>query len=196
VLPAKSDYLMVVDSNMISAKTDAVMDKSIRSRVTRGTDGTARVHLELTYRHRSLPMWNITRYKDYVRVYVPHGARLLSSSGFVAGEHSSERGEIDISGEHGKVVFGGFFVVEPKGSKTVSFDYQLPQSVVDSMNGGLYTIFVQKQSGISNQLFSLDLQGLSVARNPYPRQCRSSEASSLVCETDLTIDREFSFPLQ
>lgn len=154
VRSAHSDYLMVIDSNMASLKTDAVISRAIQYRLLEDKEGNLVARVQLTYGHSGGFDWKTTYYHDYVRVYVPMGSRLLRSHGF--GDRESRLGQnaqIDILQEHDKLAFGGFLVVDPGRSKRVSLEYVLPSWLSDQISRGEYSLMVQKQSGLSNQLF-------------------------------------------
>jgi hypothetical protein len=73
-------------------------------------------------------------YWNYLRVYVPGGSKLLSTEGLTDTE--------SLTGEKGYSVFASFFVVPAAESKTIRFEYQLPQADQDH-----YRLLAQKQAG-------------------------------------------------
>lgn len=77
-------------------------------------------------------------YFDYLRVYVPSGARLLSADGFEPDTVET------FSGERNTTVFAGFLVVPPGSEKQVRLSYELPASAVSKDS---YRLLVQKQAG-------------------------------------------------
>lgn len=145
ITQTEGDYLMVVDSNIISLKTDAVMDKHIAYSITEDNDGILRGRVELTYHNNGTYSWTSTTYRDYVRILIPQGSTILS-----------ERDSLEISQEYGKMVLGRILSVEPQKTTSLVIEYRLPQRIHDQLKKEVYTLFVQKQSGILKQDFSLN----------------------------------------
>lgn len=145
IIYSQGDSLMVVDSNIISLKTDAVMDKNILYQITEQEDGSLHAHLELAYQNNGTFSWTSTTYKDYVRVLIPDGSTLISSSE-----------PLEISHEYGKMLLGRFISIDPQKKTVLTAEYRLPHTIEDAVKKGLYTLFVQKQSGISTQHFTFN----------------------------------------
>ena len=150
ILAAGGDYLMVVDTNVGFNKVNPNVDEAIDYWVTIDEVGNVHSVATLTYHNRSTreveecvqeARYDLTYegmmnrcYWDYLRLYVPQGAKLGEAtrnplptgslyrrlSGAGAGS-----GEPDIGpSEKGKEVFGTFFVVPPQESKEVRFAYE------------------------------------------------------------------------
>ena len=153
--PGDGDYLMVVDSNVGWNKANAAVDRQTAYRVTPAADGTIEAQLELTYTHKGQsnnePCVHVTApygesyqdlvdrcYFDYVRVYVPEGARLLSAEGF---EPDTTE---DQPGEPGTSILSGFMVIPPGETHQLRLTYELP---ADTIREDTYRLLVQKQPG-------------------------------------------------
>jgi hypothetical protein len=152
---AGSDYLAVVDSNVGYNKVDAAMHREAAYAVEwpDGEDGGALATLTLTYTHPvaasdglcdAAPRYGegyadlIARcYFDYVRVYAPGGSRLLDVDGVDPETISAA------PGEQGTQQFGGYLVVGPNSSKTITFTYRLPPGITQNN----YHLRVQRQAG-------------------------------------------------
>jgi hypothetical protein len=150
VKDALSDYLMIVDANMAAFKTDRVMHKEINYYLKEEVDGRLRARLEISYRNDGWFDWQTTRYRSFTRAYVPYGSILLPGS---LGDSSSDK-EI----RHPKTYFSSFISVEPKDSKTLVFEYYLPEKVsfiLDEHN--FYSLDLQKQPGNNVYLFEAHL---------------------------------------
>jgi len=194
VEPTKTDFLMVADSNMVALKTDLAMQKSIQYTVRpSGSDLMAQV--KLTYKNTGKFSWLTTRYRDWVRVYVPQGAVLTKGEGFISDETKKTPTRAQVSTELGKTVFAGYFTVEPGESKVITLEYKLPASVRQSIQKGAYHLFAQKQSGVPMQGFVADIV--------FPRAWRSATPSDgstvttppgtqLKWQADLYTDRELT----
>lgn len=170
VRQTSSDYLLVVDTNMGFNKANASVRPSLDYRVLISADGTAQA--TLTARHVNpeggevlcdpQPHYvNVVYedliercYWDYVRVYAPAGSQLfattahpVSANTMVTHRKHSGAGEI-LPEEHGKAIFGSFFVL-PRGEETETrFVYQLPPATLERREEGYYyRLLVQKQAG-------------------------------------------------
>ncbi len=80
----KGDYLMIVHSNIGGRKTDAVIDESLDHRVTPLPNGSLKTTLTIKKTHNGKKgnFFNGVDNIDFLRIYVPKGATLLSASGF------------------------------------------------------------------------------------------------------------------
>jgi len=89
-------------------------------------------------------------YRDWFRIFVPKGAKLLESSGSEV--------EVKAYEELDKTVFEGFFgdkyPLRPQGSAKVVFKYELPNPVKKE-----YKLLIQKQPGTDEPLYSVILDG-------------------------------------
>jgi hypothetical protein len=133
----KDDYLMIVDANLGSLKSDYYMKRSFEYRVDFSGD-TPKVQLKVTYNHSAkVKSWMVSDYLTYLRVYVPSGSWLTGKNNL---------GEIRYGDELGKKYFGSLFGVKVGETKTVEFDYSLPKD----FSSDDYNLLIQKQSGISN----------------------------------------------
>ncbi len=179
VLETRKDYLSVIHSNINGYKTDGVIDEQIRHEAEIKEDGSIIDTVTITRSHHGgdtpYDWWNKVN-ADYMRVYVPKGSELLSTSGTtwefpdppldytrlgfkrdadVEREENSMtidvKSGVRISEEAGKTVFGAWVYVSPKESVTVKYQYRLPFrfDVAAMKRGGVdsYGALFQKQSG-------------------------------------------------
>jgi len=192
----EGDYLMVVDANLGAYKTDGVMDKNISYSIFENEDGKTHAKVEIKYKNNGSFTWKTTRYRTYTRVYVPNGSVLVAGSGTMENDKTLDprrrSGKIDIGNEFDKTYFGAFISVEPGETKTLSFEYILPQKISKSIAGDLYTLFVQRQPGAEINSLTLDLdfdKNIKYAR-PGEEKKRWGDGDYNV-ETDLNIDKSF-----
>ena len=167
------DYLMIVDTNMGFNKVNPNVEEAIEYQVAIDEGNNVRAVVTITYHNKSTreveecvqeARYDLTYegmmnrcYWDYLRLYVPQGARLIEAtrnplppgglyrrlSG--AGEGT---GEPDIGpSEKGKEVFGTFFVVPPQESKEIRFAYEQPSSILEKDGVHRYSLLIQKQAG-------------------------------------------------
>lgn len=153
--PASGDFLAVVDSNVGYNKVDAAMQRGLQYEVTwpQGATEPAQVTLTLTYTQpvvaedpgcNPAPRYGesyadlIARcYFDYVRIFVPGGSELIDVGGIDPQTVTST------TGDSGTQQFGGYLVVPPNSSKSISFTYRLPADITPQE----YTLLVQRQAG-------------------------------------------------
>jgi len=153
-----SDYLMIVDANLASLKTDEVVERVISYKVTEEEGKLIATAIMNYYNTNTEPLdgkknWKYTRLNSYVRFYVPAGSKLISSSGSMAAEFSFKPGEITETEELGKKVFGTYISVLPGEKKSLTMVYELPDSIYQQYKAGQYSLYVQKQAGTDHQLY-------------------------------------------
>jgi hypothetical protein len=139
------------------------MDKRIEYKVDAKNPAApiATVRLIYTNTNRAIT-WRYTRYRDYVRIYVPEGSELISSEGAMAKDLNQTGGriipgQVDVMKDLGKTVFGAFWSIEPGQTRELTFTYRLPARVSDPLiSKGEYQLLLQKQPGSHHRL-TLDL---------------------------------------
>ncbi len=179
------DSLAVVDANLAALKTDGVMEKKISYQVDLTDPAGPLATVRLTYHNTAQAVsWRYTRYRDYVRVYVPEGSALVSS---VAS------GIVDVMHDLGKTVFGAFWVIEPGDTRTLEFTYRLPRSILlDASGRPMYHLLVQKQPG-SHQRLTLQLNfGKTLVSASPPEDPREFGDTSYRISSLLNEDQEFT----
>lgn len=133
----QDDYLMVVDANVGSAKTDYLLDRAIHYTVD-FSGPKPHAALRITYRHKAQkPTWLVNRYRTYMRVYVPQGAEFT---------HGENLGQPLFLTDLGKQVFASLIEVQLGEEKTVALEYDLPVSIAYHR----YQLKIQKQAGLHN----------------------------------------------
>ncbi|MFH1187926.1 MAG: DUF4012 domain-containing protein, partial [bacterium] len=151
-----SDYLMIVDSNIGSLKTDSAMDKNIKYEIRREKPEDGDEYLVgkviLNYTNNGKFAWNLTRYRDFVRIYVPQGSELITADGMMENDRTNKVGQVYSEDEFGKTIFGAFFAIEPKETKTLTFEYKLPAYIKEQLDKDKYNLLAQKQPGASHFL--------------------------------------------
>ena len=149
------DYLLVVDTNFAGAKTNAWVTYTADQKIEISGDGKVTKTLTLTYKNpqqyfseagTNLKLNGI--FRDWLRVYVPKGSKLLESKGFETGDKTSE--------DLGKTVFEGFFTLTPQNVKTITFKYELPDKIKSP-----YKILIQKQAGSKSFPYTITINNRS-----------------------------------
>jgi len=189
------DYLMVIDSNLASLKTDPAMERAIDYRVSVDPVGTLKGQLTATYRHTLAPVKDlITRYRTYTRVYLP--ADTWIERAYI--ERGSQRQELVIgkdliiADELGKRTVGVFFIIEPQTEAKLIIEYRLPERIYNQYRAGEYKLLVQKQPGTTDHNLTVDFAGDQPFEGYFGPQLPSAlEQFKIRWQSDLTIDRLF-----
>lgn len=153
----EGDYLHVNNTNFGGAKSNMYVQEAVDQKIEVANDGQVTKTITLTYKNPfegsdcdlergGLCLNGVLR--DWLRLYVPKGSKLLDSTG---SEVKVTEGE-DLE----KTVFEGFFRLRPQGSTKLTFKYTLPFKV---QKGSFYPILIQKQPGTDGHDYTLDMNG-------------------------------------
>ncbi len=190
------DYLMVVDANMASLKTDSFVRRRVDYAMAQ-QGGAMTAKATLTYTNTGAFDWKTTRYRTYTRLYVPRGSELVSAIGMMENDKikdpARKKGKADVSEDLGKTVFGFFLSVEPGETRTVTVEYRLPEGVRELMQKGIYNFYAQKQPGAGDPPLTASFVFDTTVRNwlPYGAGKKAFGGKALRFETDLRLDRAF-----
>lgn len=178
ILNTDKDYLSVINTNINGFKTDGVIDETVDHKSEIQSDGSIVDTVSITRKHNGgnekYDWWNKVN-GDWMRVYVPDGAKLLEVSGQtrefvppaldyqslgfkkdpqIQAEDDSARIDEEsgtkIYDENNKTVFANWVYVSPGESMTVTYKYALPFKLsFDSLNhpADSFSVLYQKQSG-------------------------------------------------
>jgi hypothetical protein len=183
ILNSPKDYVSVINTNINGFKTDGMIQEEISHNANIQPDGSIIDTLIVKRKHTggdtAYEWWNKVN-ADYMRVYVPKGARLLSAEGqtreFNAPplDYSAlgykrdpqvqmEEDSMRIDQESGtrvyedgeKTVFANWVYVSPKETATVKYTYILPFKIEMSAKNPAdnYSLLAQKQSGSMGSKF-------------------------------------------
>lgn len=197
--PTNGDFLWVIDANLGAYKTDGKMDKQITYALDARDPAHPKATVTLKYRNTVERIdWRYTRYRSYTRVYVPEGAKLISSSGAMKDDRYKTggvfvAGPVDVTKELGKTVFGAFWSIEPRQTGTLSFTYELPASSFTLQDSGSYHLDWPKQAGADNSTLTLDLSFGKTIKSATPPEDNAKWGNARYeYETDSLQDREFT----
>ena len=174
IRPFEGDYLHINQANFGGAKSNLFIEEAVNQNYEIEGDGSIKKTITINYKNPHAPSdCNLERgnlcinavLRDWIRVYVPEGSKLIDSKGSEVKITSYE--------ELGKTVFEGFLTVRPKGSATFTISYTLPFKV----SNGVLPLLIQKQPGTSG--------------NDYTIEVRSGKVDSF----KLLTDRELSIKL-
>ncbi len=184
VLDTPKDYLSVINSNINGFKTDGVISENITHEANIQPDGTIIDTVTITRKHNggdtAYDWWNKVN-ANYMRVYVPEGAKLISAEGQTREFNSppldynslnfkrdpqvqmeeddimiDENSGTRIYTDSGKTVFANWVYVSPKETVTIKYTYALPFKINFDLAHptSAYSLLAQKQSGSLGSNFS------------------------------------------
>jgi len=135
--PYKVDYLSINNANLNGGKSSLNIIQSINYHVF-VQDEKAVAQVQITRFQK--PLWPNIVNRNYTRVVVPLGSRLISA----VQDNSNILPQVETNDEFGKTSFGFWFSVGPNESKTTILTYELPFDQKLLKN---YNLVLQKQPG-------------------------------------------------
>ncbi len=149
------DYLLVVNTNIRSQKSDANIKQTVSHQAVINSDGSITDTATITRTHTGTNDGSLygAINIDYIRLYVPEGSELISANGFTWPEEKSfkvpdswakkdtflagleKEIKIDaqsgtrITNEFNKTAFANWIITEPGQTSQVEFVYRLPNNV-------------------------------------------------------------------
>ena len=161
------DYLTVNNSNFAGLKANFFITQKIEQDIITSEDGTItkKVTITLTNPSDQLVGWLNSNYRNWMRVYIPEGSKLISEE--------TER-DFKEAKDLNKTVFESFSVTSPLTSSTTIFTYELPFKVKP---GEEYKLLIQKQAGTGSTEMIIRLNG------------------KVIEKFDLIVDKEIKFTL-
>jgi len=133
----EKDYLMTVDANLASYKTDHYVKRSIDYDIDLSgsiPQAVLTIHYENTAEQKD---WKTNDYQTYLRVYIPADSWVTDIENCVLKPKYGDK--------YGKKYVGCLVHVELGGQKDVTVRYNLP---IDLKNQYPYDLKIQKQSGV------------------------------------------------
>ncbi|EKD76158.1 MAG: hypothetical protein ACD_43C00210G0001, partial [uncultured bacterium] len=181
VKQTSGDYLMVVDTNIGGGKTDAEITETIEHQADIQADGSVLDTVTVTRTHTgaSGDTFADLNNVDYMRLYVPAGSELISTTGFTQPDPNlflkveagykpdtdlqtisgdtliDEASQTRINQEFGKTVFGNWVQTKPGSTSKVVIKYRLPFTIKPQglfQPATRYSLLVQKQAGAFDPL--------------------------------------------
>jgi hypothetical protein len=149
----EGDYLHINDSNFAGRKANWFVEEKVTKEIKRGEMGEkVEVTVSIDYKNTGEyhAEWN-TGYRDYVRIYVPRGSGLISSSGSLHPVATFE--------DLGKTVFAGYLAIDPLQTASFVVKYELPFKVPQDQ---ILPMLIQKQPGTDGHLYKIIVDGRQV----------------------------------
>ena len=135
----EGDYLMIVDANLASYKTDHFIKRNIDYDVDFSgsiPQAVLTIHYENTAKQKD---WKISDYQTYLRIYTPANTWVTDIENCVL--------KPKYGNKYGKKYVGCLVHVPLGGQKDVKMRYNLP---IELKNQYPYDLKIQKQSGVHN----------------------------------------------
>lgn len=157
IMPFDGDYLHINESNLGGAKSNMFVSEEVTQDYSVGSDGLVTKTVTVNYKNPYPPSdCNLERgnlclnaiLRDWVRVYVPKGSKLVSSQGSEV--------KLKTYDELGKTVFEGFLTVRPQGVAKYTLTYTLPFKLA---NNSILPLMIQKQPGTSSNNYLINTSG-------------------------------------
>lgn len=191
-----TDYLLWVDANLGALKTDAAVERSLRYRLS--PSGTTYIgEVTMHYDHKGKFDKFTTRYRDYARVYLPRGSRLIQATGVMRGDRDQRAGEVATGIENGRAWFGGFISIEPGQSWDLTYRFEVAPTVADAIKNNNYDLLVQKQLGAKPARLTLREQfGTKVTAATPPETGANDSDTVYEYSGELGTDRRFKIQFQ
>lgn len=153
IVPFDGDYFHLNEANFGGAKSNLFVEQNLAQEYKVSSDGTITKTVTVNYKNSHKPSdCNLERgglclnapWRDWFRVYVPKGSKLIDSSGSEIKMKTSE--------ELGKTVFEGFLTVRPLGIGRLTLTYTLPFKLE---KGSPLPLMIQKQPGTENDEYTI-----------------------------------------
>lgn len=157
------DFLHINNSNMGGAKANMFVSSKAAKDTTVNGDGSISTKLTVDYKNpypgsdcglESGGLCLNAPLRNWVRVYVPAGSKLVESKG-AQSPKDNKPVPMDTYESLGKTVFEGFLVVNPLGTVKLELTYTSPVKSED----GKYRLLIQKQPGTEGTEVLLRLGG-------------------------------------
>ena len=157
ILPFDGDFLHINEANFGGAKSNLFVTEAVTQNYEVKSDGGIAKTVTINYKNPFAPSdCNLERgnlclnavLRDWIRIYVPKGSRLVTSQGSEVKLISYE--------ELGKTVFEGFLTVRPQGVAKFTITYTLPFKTV--ANSSL-PVLIQKQPGTGDFDYIIQVNG-------------------------------------
>ncbi|OGE36984.1 hypothetical protein A3B45_00130 [Candidatus Daviesbacteria bacterium RIFCSPLOWO2_01_FULL_39_12] len=146
-LPAgPQDYLHINDANFAGGKTNLYVEQTVTQEINiKNGKITKKVIIDYS-NPQQFNKWLNGINRDYVRIYVPKGSKLISSKG--------SEDQVNTIEDLGKTVFETFITVRPQNSRKLEIEYEVAYKPE-----GEYKLLIQKQPGAKDFKYKIKLNG-------------------------------------
>lgn len=142
--PDTSDYITIIDTNLAGAKSNFFVEQEVEHQVDLPSGGLVKHQVTVMYKNPfkasncNLEAGQLClngKLNDWVRFYLPTGAKLVDNRGF-------DDGSVKESEDLDHHVIEGIFALQPLSQAKIQFTYTTPYA-----DGKVYTVYMQKQAG-------------------------------------------------
>jgi len=206
-----ADYLAIVNSNVGAGKTDQNISQDIDLNIALQPDGRQLHTLNIVREHIPGNEKDFPVNVDYMRVYAPQGARLISATGFDREVYSasdlpgatldSDVEAIDNSAlidvdsgtvvleESGKTVFANWVKLAPGETREMQLVYEVSMAY-NLYDSGLepYAIYLQKQPGAPSTKLKVSITAPSGKELIWVHPSGKLQGRSAVFQSDFRTD--------
>ncbi len=149
------DFLAIVDANLAGAKSNLYVKNQWTQTIEKPHDGKLKKTIEATYKNpRRADNCNLeagllclnSTLKDWNRVYLPKGSKLISSQGYLE--------KPKVYDTDGFTVVDGYFTLQPKGVAKLKLEVETPYKDTET-----YRLYVWKQGGLNEYPFVVNVNG-------------------------------------
>ncbi len=153
IRPFDGDYLNINEANFGGQKSNLYISRTVTQNYQLENDGNIIKTLTINYKNPyPASDCNLERgglclnavYRNWFRIYVPKGSRLISSQGSEVNIKSYE--------DFGKTVFEGFLTVRPEGAATFTISYRMPEKFAKNST---IPLLIQKQPGTDGDEYAI-----------------------------------------
>lgn len=140
------DFLHINDSNFAGGKSNLYVEQEVSQEINiKG--GKVAKKITIDYKNpQQFNRWLNGINRDYVRIYVPKGSKLISQKG--------SEDQVNTIEELNKTVFETFITVRPQNSRKLEMEYEIPYKV-----NGEYKLLIQKQPGAKDFHYIVKVNG-------------------------------------
>ncbi len=143
------DYLHINDANFAGGKSNLYVTQKVELNLN--VSNQSRNQLTIEYSNpQKYDRWLNGINRDYVRIYVPKGAKLISSKGSEVNVTTKEDEVLN------KTYFEAFIQVRPQNSTRLEFEWELPENYGQD---GQYPILIQRQPGAKDFEYTVKIDG-------------------------------------
>lgn len=150
IVQNNGDYLHVSDANFAGGKSNLYVEEKVMMDIKVDGQGNVKNKVTIDYKNpQPFNTWLNGILRDYVRIYLPKGAKLANSKGSDDPVNTADDNDVN------KTYFDAFIQVRPQNSRTLSFEYTLPNRV----SGKTYRLTIQKQPGAKDHHYVIKING-------------------------------------
>lgn len=180
-----SNYIFPVDANLGANKVNYYIDRSIKTKIVITPDGYSNETITIFFRNRSPANTLIGgNYMNYFQLYLPKKTEIKK---VILGNQK----ETDYKSRQSKeyLVIEIPIFIKTNETKTLSISYKTPSSL--RYGKGLYQLIIQKQIGLINTSFSLEVILPKNIEKISQNFAALEKDNILLYNTDLSCDKVF-----